>query len=104
MLPLKRRSCLVVASAILPRFWDVLVKTIRRGLQERKDLRTLPTDRIRHTGGGAKPKIGTIPGIDAAFLEIVEHYTAGDPMREDVLWTNLAHTETCWRAVCLGNL
>ncbi len=68
-------------------------KTIRRGMRELKDPRTLPTDRIRQKGGGAKPKIETIPGIDAAFLEIVEHYTAGDPMQSDVLWTNVAHTE-----------
>jgi hypothetical protein len=68
-------------------------KTIRRGLKELKDPRTLPKDRIRHPGGGAKPKLETIPGLDEAFLEIVNHYTAGDPMREDVLWTNLAHQE-----------
>jgi len=68
-------------------------KTIRRGIRELKDPRTLPTDRIRRKGGGAKPKLETIPGIDAAFLEIVAHYTAGDPMRTEVLWTNLAHAE-----------
>ncbi len=68
-------------------------KTIRRGIKELKDPRSLPVDRIRRKGGGAKSKIETIPGIDAAFLEIVDHYTAGDPMRVDVLWTNLAHTE-----------
>ena len=50
-------------------------KTIRRGIKELKDPRTLPTDRIRRKGGGAKPKIETIPGIDAAFLESVDHYT-----------------------------
>lgn len=68
-------------------------KTIRRGIKELKDPRSLPIDRIRRKGGGAKAKIETIPGIDVAFLEIVDHYTAGDPMRVDVLWTNLAHTE-----------
>lgn len=30
------------------------------------------------------------PGLDAAFLEIVHSHTAGDPMREGVLWTNLS--------------
>jgi hypothetical protein len=68
-------------------------KTIRKGIKELKDPRTLPTDRIRRKGGGAKSKLETIPGIDAAFLEIVDHYTAGDPMQEEVLWTNLAHAE-----------
>jgi hypothetical protein len=30
------------------------------------------------------------PGLDAAFLEIVRPHTAGDPMRQGVLWTNLS--------------
>jgi hypothetical protein len=68
-------------------------KTIQKGSKERKDPRTLPKDRIRREGGGLKPKIETIPGIDEAFLEIVRDDTAGDPMKEDVLWTNLAHQE-----------
>jgi len=68
-------------------------KTIRRGITERKNPQTLPKDRIRREGGGIKPKLETIPGIDKAFLEIVRVYTAGDPMREEVLWTNLAHQE-----------
>jgi DNA-binding GntR family transcriptional regulator len=67
--------------------------TIRRGMKELEDPRTLPTDRIRRAGGGRKPKLETIPGLDAAFLEVVRDYTAGDPMQEEVLWTNLAHEE-----------
>ena len=68
-------------------------KTIREGIKELKEPRTLPKDRIRREGGGAKAKLETIPGIDEVFLEVVRDYTAGDPMREDVLWTNLAHQE-----------
>ncbi len=30
------------------------------------------------------------PDLDAAFLEIVRPYTAGDPMQAGVLWTNLS--------------
>jgi hypothetical protein len=30
------------------------------------------------------------PGLDAAFLEIIRCHTAGDPMREGVLWTNFS--------------
>jgi hypothetical protein len=30
------------------------------------------------------------PGLDAAFLEIVRPYTAGDPMHAGALWTNLS--------------
>jgi hypothetical protein len=31
-----------------------------------------------------------LSGLEAAFLEIVTPHTAGDPMREGVLWTNLS--------------
>ena len=68
-------------------------KTIRRGIKELKNPQTLPKDRIRRSGGGMKPKIETIPGIDAALLDIVRDYTAGDPMNEKILWTNLTHQE-----------
>ena len=64
-------------------------QTIRQGIKELNDPRTLPPDRIRRRGGGAKPKLQTIEGIDAGFLEIVRDYTAGDPMKEQVLWTDL---------------
>jgi hypothetical protein len=76
--------------------------TIRRGLKELKDPRTLPKDRLRRPGGGAKSKVETIVGIDAAFLEIVRDYTAGDPMQEEVLWTNLAHQEIADRLRARG--
>lgn len=77
-------------------------KTIRRGLKELKDPRTLPKDRIRRQGGGAKSKLETIAGLDAAFLEGVRDYTAGDPMKEEVLWTNLAHEEIATRLRARG--
>ena len=31
-----------------------------------------------------------LPGLDDAFLNVVRDYTAGDPMRIGVLWTNLS--------------
>jgi hypothetical protein len=62
-------------------------------MKELADPRTLPTDRIRRAGGGRKPKLDTLPGLDAAFLDVVRDYTAGDPMKDEVLWTNLAHQE-----------
>ena len=33
------------------------------------------------------------PGLDAAFLEVVNPCIAGDPMREGVLWTNLSRPQ-----------
>lgn len=63
-----------------------------------KELHVLPEDasydpRIRRPGAGRKPYEQTYPGIDEAFLEVVQNHTAGDPMQEGVLWTNLTPKE-----------
>jgi hypothetical protein len=34
-----------------------------------------------------------IPGLEDNFVEVVADHTAGDPMREDVMWTNLTPPE-----------
>ena len=44
---------------------------------------------IRVSGGGRKSKIDTIKGINDVFLKVVNEHTAGNPMNEDVKWTNL---------------
>lgn len=63
-----------------------------------KDLERLPEtpvmrDRIREPGGGRKPYNETYPDIDAQFLRVLRDHTAGDPMVEDVRWTNLTQQE-----------
>ena len=45
--------------------------------------------RIRKPGGGRKPYDVTHPDIDAQFLQVLKYHTAGDPMDETILWTNL---------------
>lgn len=45
--------------------------------------------RIRKRGGGRKPYNVRHPDIDAKFLKVLKFHTAGDPMDETVLWTNL---------------
>jgi Rhodopirellula transposase DDE domain len=40
------------------------------------------------------------PGLDAAFLDIIRDYTAGDPMRPGVRWTNLS--QRCLRKLLIG--
>ena len=69
-------------------------RTIRRGMKELNDPRTFPKDRIRRVGGGRKSKLESLPGLDDAFLAVVRDYTAGDPMQEDGLWTNLGLTDS----------
>lgn len=38
-----------------------------------------------------------MPGLRDNFQEVLRRYTAGDPMREDVIWTNLSKTEIAER-------
>lgn len=66
-------------------------KTIKRGLA---DLAALPPEpqpdaRIRKVGGGRKGYAESHPDIDAQFLEVLQEHTAGDPMDEQVVWTDL---------------
>ena len=73
--------------------------TIQAGL---KELNGLPEQaemagRIRKPGGGRKPYDETYPNIDEQFLTMLRDHTAGDPMREDVRWTNLLPGEIAER-------
>lgn len=66
--------------------------TIKRGKRELIELQKIPTElvnRIRKPGGGRKSYHETLARIDEQFLAILKLYTAGDPMKEEVLWTNL---------------
>lgn len=53
--------------------------------------------RIRQAGGGRKSYAESIPGIDEAFLDVIEDNTAGDPMQAEVRWTNLSRPEIAAR-------
>ena len=69
-------------------------KTIGRGLAELDGLEEASVgDRIRKTGAGRKRALETIEGIDEIFLLVLANYTAGDPMQEQVRWTNLTYKE-----------
>ena len=74
-------------------------KTVSQGIQE---LEELPEEsdyekRIREPGGGRKPYDKSFEDIDKKFLDILKDYTAGDPMNEKVVWTNLTQQETADR-------
>jgi predicted transcriptional regulator len=69
--------------------------TIQAGM---KELGHLPetkemAQRIRKPGGGRKPYYETYLDIDEQFLAVLREHTAGDPMREDVRWTDLTPRE-----------
>lgn len=42
---------------------------------------------------GRKRYYEVYPDIDRKFLDVLKDYTAGDPMQDDVLWTNLTPRE-----------
>ena len=54
-----------------------------------------PGRRIRKKGGGRKPYFVTLEseGLDEKFLDVLRKHTAGDPMDEQVRWTNLTHRQ-----------
>ena len=53
-------------------------------------------------GGGRKPAIEQQPPLLVNFLALLAEFTAGDPMREGVLWTNLSHCEISRRLREMG--
>jgi len=65
-------------------------RTVTKGAQEVSGLSEKDvSDRIREPGGGRKSYESRWEGIDDKFLHVLRHHTAGDPMDETVLWTNL---------------
>ena len=71
-------------------------KTIAKGIKEVKaDL--VVEKRIRKKGAGRKPYSHHHPTIDEKFLDVLTHYTAGEPMKGDIRWTNLTRQEIAQR-------
>ncbi len=84
----KQRGGIVYVSSIL----KCGRKTVSKGI---KDLQELPFDskyekRIRSPGGGRKGYRLTHKDIDRKFLDVVKNHTAGDPMNEEIKWTNMS--------------
>jgi hypothetical protein len=53
-------------------------------------------------GGGRKAAMEQQPQLENNFLRILAEFTAGDPMREGVLWTHLSRREISRRLAELG--
>jgi len=66
-------------------------RTILRGLRSLNGLPTgsRPQKQVRKPGGGRKRYDETHPDIDEKFLDVLKKHTAGDPMDETVVWTDL---------------
>ncbi len=68
-------------------------KTIKRGLNELDDQDKMKMTGVRVSGGGRLSKMDKMDGIDEIFLEVLRLNTAGDPMKENVKWTDLTRAQ-----------
>lgn len=68
-------------------------RTIERGKRDLKNIEGLPESRERRKGGGRKKILDTIEGIDEIFLSVLQNHTAGSPVDENIIWTDLTQEE-----------
>jgi hypothetical protein len=74
-------------------------KTVRHGQQDLQQLadqdleKITPEERVRRQGGGRKPATEVLPDLVSSFHAVLENHTAGDPMHEEVIWTDLTPRE-----------
>lgn len=70
-------------------------KTVSHGMDELEQLPEEPEyePAIRRAGGGRKGYATHPTNIDAQFLDVLKGHTAGDPMDEKVVWTDLTPQE-----------
>jgi hypothetical protein len=74
-------------------------KTIRHGQQDLQrladqDLEDIaPDERVRKQGGGRKPATESLPDLVSSSHAVLEDQTAGDPMRQEVIGTDLTPRE-----------
>ena len=81
--------------------------TIQEGIRERKPLPDDPAgQRVRKPGGGRKKTEAQHPARLQHVQDTIKERIAGDPMRDDVLWTDLTPQEITDRlhahGVCAG--
>ena len=77
-------------------------KTISRGTTELKSEQQMNIDYQRKKGGGRKTLLEKKPQLVDNFLAILRNHTAGDPMRQDVKWTNLSRRQISRKLDALG--
>jgi len=74
-------------------------KTVRHGQQDLEqladqDLEDIDPDRrVRRPGGGRKPARESFPDLVPSLHAVLEDHTAGDPMHQEVIWTDLTPRE-----------
>jgi hypothetical protein len=74
----------------ISRLLAISPETIKRGQRDLDSPERLPgTGRQRHPGAGRIGVCVEQPGIEQAFDRLLENRIAGDPMNEDIKWTDL---------------
>ena len=74
-------------------------KTVRQGQQDLQELKDqgpddiVPSPRVRRPGGGRKPHLDKIPELQQELHSVLENHTAGSPMKQEVVWTDLTPKE-----------
>lgn len=68
-------------------------KTIRAGRAELAELPDAAEEWVRQKRGGRKSCLDSVPQLAANFEQVVTEHTAGDPVHEDVKWTNLTQQQ-----------
>ena len=70
-------------------------QTIRKGINEVEalDESAVREERIRKAGGGRKSYQNKEPRLDKMLKEILTNHTAGDPMLQGVIWTDLTPSQ-----------
>ena len=81
--------------------------TVKEGMRELKQLPADPTEhRVRKPGGGRKKTEEKHPDVIEQVQYALKDRTAGDPMRQDVRWTDATPQEISdslqAQAVCAG--
>ena len=82
-------------------------QTVQEGMRELKQLPDDPAgNRVRKPGGGRKKAEIKQPELIQQVQHTIKDRTAGDPMRQDVVWTDLTPQEISdslqAQAVCVG--
>jgi hypothetical protein len=74
-------------------------KTVRQGRADLDQLKDKdpevlgPRPRVRRPGGGRKPHVESIPQLKRELHRVLEGHTAGSPMKQEVVWTDLTPQE-----------
>jgi len=106
----KRRYAAVEAAklghgglAYLARVLECHPNTIRQG---KEDVSLLPEDeaegRTRKQGGGRKSCTEVMPELKDNLAQVISDHTAGDPMQDDVIWTDLTQEQIALELAQLG--